>query len=70
VLDHYVSVGVGELDREKLPPLLRLKYGNSMADAFAELGRPDEVGALFAGFKRWLYERGQTGVGTGGIAAD
>jgi type I restriction enzyme R subunit len=58
VLDHYVSVGVGELDREKLPPLLRLKYGNSMADAFAELGRPDEVGGMFAGFQRWLYERG------------
>ena len=57
VLDHYVSVGVGELDREKLAPLLKLKYGNSMADAFAELGRPDEVGALFAGFQRWLYQQ-------------
>jgi hypothetical protein len=29
VLSHYVSVGVEELDQEKLSPLLRLKYHNS-----------------------------------------
>lgn len=56
VLDHYVSVGVEELDPEKLPPLLRLKYHNSMADAVAELGAPSEIGALFAGFQHSLYQ--------------
>ena len=30
VLSHYVRVGVQELDQEKLTPLLRLKYNNSM----------------------------------------
>jgi hypothetical protein len=33
VLAHYVSVGVEELDQEKLTPLLRLKYHNSISDA-------------------------------------
>jgi type I restriction enzyme R subunit len=56
VLSHYVSVGVGELDREKLTPLLRLKYHNSIADAVADLGRPDEIGHVFAGFQKYLYQ--------------
>jgi type I restriction enzyme R subunit len=55
VLSHYVSVGVEELDKEKLTPLLRLKYNNSIADAVADLGKPDEIGKLFAGFQRYLY---------------
>jgi type I restriction enzyme R subunit len=54
VLSHYVSVGVEELDQEKLTPLLRLKY-HAIADAIAELGRPDEIGRVFAGFQRYLY---------------
>jgi type I restriction enzyme R subunit len=56
VLSHYVSVGVEELDQAKLTPLLRLKYHNSIADAVADLGRPDEIGKVFAGFQRYLYQ--------------
>jgi type I restriction enzyme R subunit len=56
VLDHYVSVGVEELDQEKLTPLLRLKYHDSIQDAIADLGRPEEIGQVFAGFQRFLYE--------------
>ena len=56
VLSHYVSVGVDELDQEKLTPLLRLKYHNSIADAVADLGRPEETGKVFAGFQRFLYQ--------------
>src|SRR5882724_5993777 len=44
VLAHYVKEGVQELDREKLTPLLRLKYNDSLADAVADLGRPEEIG--------------------------
>jgi len=55
VLSHYVSVGVEELDQEKLTPLLRLKYHNSIADAVAELGRPEEIGRVFAEFQQYLY---------------
>jgi len=55
VLQHYVTVGVEELDQEKLTPLLRLKYHDSIADAVADLGRPDEIGKVFAGFQRYLY---------------
>jgi type I restriction enzyme R subunit len=56
VLSHYVSVGVEELNQEKLLPLLKLKYHNSMADAFADLGRPEEVGKVFVGFQKYLYQ--------------
>ncbi|MCX6981867.1 MAG: DEAD/DEAH box helicase family protein [Verrucomicrobia bacterium] len=56
VLSHYVSVGVEELEQAKLTPLLRLKYQNSIADAVADLGKPDEIGRAFAGFQKYLYE--------------
>ncbi len=55
VLSHYVSVGVEELDQNKLTPLLRLKYHDSIADAVADLGKPDEIGKVFAGFQKYLY---------------
>ena len=57
VLSHYVSVGVEELDQEKLTPLLRLKYHDSIADAVADLGKPAEIGEVFVGFQRWLYQK-------------
>ena len=56
VLSHYVNVGVEELDQEKLTPLLRLKYHDSIADAVADLGRPEEIGKAFAGFQKYLYQ--------------
>ncbi|MGE5468537.1 MAG: type I restriction-modification enzyme R subunit C-terminal domain-containing protein, partial [Ignavibacteria bacterium] len=55
VLSHYVAVGVEELDQAKLTPLLKLKYHDSIADAVADLGRPDEIGKAFSGFQRYLY---------------
>jgi type I restriction enzyme R subunit len=57
VLSHYVLVGVEELDQDKLTPLLRLKYHNSIADAVADLGRPDEIGQIFTGFQKYLYQQ-------------
>lgn len=55
-LSHYVAVEVEELDQDKLTPLLRLKYHDSIADAVADLGRPEEIGILFAGFQRLLNQ--------------
>ena len=57
VLSHYVSVGVEELDQNKLNPLLRLKYHDSIADAVADLGRPEEIGRVFTGFQKYLYQQ-------------
>ena len=57
VLGQYVNQGVDELDAEKLSPLLKLKYNNAIADAFAELGQPEQVRAVFVGFQRHLYEQ-------------
>ncbi len=55
VLQHHVTVGVEELDPEKLTPLLRLKYHNSIADAVADLGQPAEIGRVFSAFQQCLY---------------
>ena len=57
VLSHYVSAGVEELDQAKLTPLLRLKYHDSIADAVADLGRPEEIGQVFSGFQKYLYQQ-------------
>jgi type I restriction enzyme R subunit len=32
-----------------------LKYRDSIADAIAELGKPDDIGRAFTGFQRFLY---------------
>jgi type I restriction enzyme R subunit len=56
VLAHYVGVGVDELDQEKLTPLLRLRYRNSISDAIADLGVPEEISKVFAGFQKYLYQ--------------
>jgi type I restriction enzyme R subunit len=56
VLSHYVRVGVEELDQDKLTPLLRLKYHNSISDALADLGTADAIGRIFAGFQKYLYQ--------------
>ena len=57
VLAHYVTQGVHELDQEKLKPLLNLKYRDAIQDAIADLGRPEEIAAAFAGFQKYLYQK-------------
>ena len=54
VLDHYISQGVDELDQDKLPKLLELKY-HSVGDAVAELGTAAEIRDVFIGFQEHLY---------------
>jgi type I restriction enzyme R subunit len=36
--------------------LLRLKYHNSIADAVADLGRPEQIQQVFTGFQKYLYQ--------------
>jgi type I restriction enzyme R subunit len=54
VLDRYIQDGVGELDRQKLPQLLELKY-QSMNDAIAILGKTKAIGEMFNNFQADLY---------------
>ncbi|MDA0737432.1 MAG: DEAD/DEAH box helicase family protein [Nitrospirae bacterium] len=56
VLSQYVNVGVEELDQAKLTPLLRLKYHDSIADAVKDLGKPEDIGQVFTGFQKYLYQ--------------
>lgn len=56
VLDHYVTEGVEELDPEKLPELLQLRYGG-VNDALREIGTSVEgVRDAFYDFQKFLYE--------------
>jgi type I restriction enzyme R subunit len=54
VLDHYVARGVTELDPDKLPQLIELKY-HSVGDAIRELGPVGNIRDMFVGFQKELY---------------
>jgi len=54
VLQQYVKDGVQELDQDKLPTLLLLKY-KALPDATRELGDIARIRETFVGFQQWLY---------------
>jgi type I restriction enzyme, R subunit len=54
ILGEYEEQGVGELDQDKLPSLLELKY-NSTADAASQLGGISKIRETFVGFQQHLY---------------
>lgn len=56
VLTKYIEIGVEELDQEKLPSLLELKY-QSISDAAALLGGVDTIRDTFIAFQKYLYKR-------------
>ena len=55
VLAQYETQGVEQLEADTLPPLLRLRYRDSIPDALADLGDPPALRAAFTGFQRHLY---------------
>ena len=55
VLSKYIESGVEELDQEKLPDLLTLKY-QAIRDAEEILGGVDNIRATFIEFQKYLYE--------------
>ncbi|MDQ3845856.1 MAG: restriction endonuclease subunit R, partial [Bacteroidota bacterium] len=56
VLNKYIETGVEELDQEKLPHLLELKY-HAVSDAAERLGGVSRIRELFMGFQKHLYEQ-------------
>ena len=56
VLSKYIETGVEELDQEKLPSLLELKY-QSITDAEEELGGVKIIRDTFIAFQKYLYKR-------------
>jgi len=48
--------GVEELDQEKLPELLTLKY-HALTDAAEILGGGENIRTTFIDFQKYLYER-------------
>ncbi len=55
VLEQYIRDGVNELDDQKLPELLKLKY-KEISDAQQELGSIQSIRAAFIGFQEYLYK--------------
>jgi len=58
VLAQYVKEGVDELDLEKLPSLLKGKYGG-LFDVEPSLGNPTQIRETFLGFQKYLYQRAE-----------
>ncbi len=56
VLAHYVTEGTDELSPEKLAPLLKIRYHDSLPDAVRDLGPPDQINRVFTTFQRYLYQ--------------
>ena len=56
VLSKYEEKGVEELDEEKLPILLNLKY-HAIANAVNTLGEVDSIRSIFFDFQKELYAR-------------
>ena len=54
VLDHYVARGVGELDTDRLPHVIELKY-RSIGDAVREFGPAGMTREVFVAFQHHLY---------------
>jgi type I restriction enzyme, R subunit len=55
VLTKYIDIGVEELDQEKLPDLLELKY-HAIQDAAERLGGTAKARELFIDFQQHLYK--------------
>jgi len=56
VLSKYIETGVEELDQEKLPDLLALKY-HAISDATEILGGVENIRTTFVDFQKYLYQR-------------
>jgi type I restriction enzyme R subunit len=56
VLSKYIETGVEELDQEKLPDLLLLKY-QALSDAAEVLGGTERIRKTFTAFQKYLYEK-------------
>ncbi|MEX2231054.1 MAG: DEAD/DEAH box helicase family protein [Cyclobacteriaceae bacterium] len=56
VLTKYIESGVEELDEEKLPSLLELKY-QSISDAAEVLGDVKDIRTTFIEFQKYLYQK-------------
>jgi type I restriction enzyme R subunit len=54
VLSRYIDTGVEELDEDKLPTLLNLKY-QAISDAEDALGDVEKIRSTFFDFQRNLY---------------
>jgi type I restriction enzyme R subunit len=62
VLAQYVELGVEELDREKLPQLIAVRYG-TLNDGLEKIGGIGKATAAFLGSQKQLYRKPDEGPG-------
>ena len=55
VLDQYIAQGVEELDDQRLPELIKLKY-RTVDDAIEKLGPASRIREMFIDLQKHLYE--------------
>lgn len=55
VLAQYIKEGVDQLDSDRLPNLIELKY-HSMTDGIKQLGNVTEIRNMFIDFQKYLYD--------------
>jgi type I restriction enzyme R subunit len=61
VLSQYIQLGVEELDREKLPQLISVRYG-TLNDGLEKIGGIEKAMAAFLGSQKQLYRKTPEGL--------
>ena len=56
ILSRYIESGWEELSAERLPQLLRLRYGSSISDAQRHLGKTEDIRERFFSLQESLYQ--------------
>ena len=56
ILSRYIESGWEELSAERLPQLLRLRYGSSISDAQRHLGKTEDIRERFFSLQEELYQ--------------
>ncbi len=56
VLSNYIETGIEELDQEKIPNLLKIKY-NEIEDATQKLGNVERIRETFIDFQQYLFAK-------------
>ena len=61
VLSKYIEIGIEELDQEKLPTLLKIKY-QAIQDGVEVLGGIDKIRDTFLSFQKHLFAFGPSNI--------
>lgn len=58
------KVAISAAFESKEQAFLDFEYNNSIADAVAHRGKPEDIGRVFIGFQKYLYQQEARSAGT------